>query len=174
MALYELEGIAPTIADGCWIAPDAVLIGKVQVERGVSIWWGAVLRGDNDLIHVGEDANIQDHCVLHTDIGYTLTVGPRCTIGHCAMLHGCTIGENTLIGIGAILLNGTKIGRNCIIGAHAFLPEGKEIPDNSLVVGSPGRIVRQLDDAAADRLRQMSEDYIVKLHRYSKGLKRID
>ncbi len=176
MAIYELDGIAPTLPpDGeCWIAPDAVLIGRVRIERNVSIWWGSVLRGDNELIHVGDGSNVQDHCVLHTDIGYPLSIGPNCTIGHCAMLHGCTIGENTLIGIGAIVLNGTKIGRNCIIGAHAFIPERKEIPDNSLVVGSPGRVVRQLSDKDAALLGRLSQDYITKLHRYATGLKRID
>ncbi len=176
MALYELDGIAPTLPpDGeYWVAPDAALIGKVRLDRNASVWWGSVLRGDNELIHVGERSNVQDHCVLHTDMGYPLTIGPGCTIGHCVMLHGCTIGENSLVGIGAIVLNGTRIGRNCIIGAHCLLPEGKEIPDNSLVVGSPGRVVRQLGDKDAAMLKSLCDNYLAKCHRYAKGLRRID
>jgi carbonic anhydrase/acetyltransferase-like protein (isoleucine patch superfamily) len=174
VALYELDGIAPTLAGECWAAPDAVLIGKVRLDRDASVWWGAVLRGDNELIHVGEASNVQDHCVLHTDMGYPLTIGAGCTIGHCAMLHGCTVGDNSLIGIGAIVLNGTRIGRNCIIGAHCLLPEGKDIPDNSLVVGSPGRVVRQLSEKDAAMLQRLSEHYVENWRRYGKGLRRID
>jgi carbonic anhydrase/acetyltransferase-like protein (isoleucine patch superfamily) len=176
LALYELDGMAPTLASAgeCWVAPDAALIGKVQIDRNASVWWGSVLRGDNELIHVGEAANVQDHCVLHTDMGYPLTIGPGCTIGHCVMLHGCTVGENSLVGIGAIVLNGTKIGRNCIIGAHCLLPEGKEIPDNSLVVGSPGRVVRQLADKDVAQLKRLSDHYVENWQRYAKGLRRID
>jgi carbonic anhydrase/acetyltransferase-like protein (isoleucine patch superfamily) len=172
MPLYELDGIAPTLPPGDegWVAPDAVLIGKVQLDRNASVWWGSVLRGDNELIHVGEASNVQDHCVLHTDMGFPLTIGPRCTIGHCAMLHGCTIGENSLIGIGAILLNGSRIGRNCIIGAHALIPEGKDIPDNSLVVGSPGRVVRELGEKDAALLARLSDHYVQNWRRYAKGL----
>lgn len=176
MALYELDGVAPALAPGgeCWVAPDAALIGKVRLDRGASVWWGSVLRGDNELIHIGEASNVQDHCVLHTDMGYPLTIGPGCTIGHCAMLHGCTVGENSLVGIGAIVLNGTRIGRNCIVGAHCLLPEGKEIPDNSLVVGSPGRVVRQLGEKDVALLKRLSEHYVENWQRYAKGLRRID
>lgn len=175
MALYELDGIAPTVPpDGAfWVAPDAVLIGKVRLERDASVWFGSVLRGDNDLIHVGEGSNVQDHCVLHTDHGYPLTIGARCTIGHCVMLHGCTIGENSLVGIGAIILNGTRVGRNCIIGAHTLLPEGKDIPDNSLVMGSPGRVVRQLGDKDVDMVKRASDHYVENWRRYASRLKRI-
>jgi carbonic anhydrase/acetyltransferase-like protein (isoleucine patch superfamily) len=173
MPLYELDGIAPALpADGaCWVAPDAVLIGKVRLDTDASVWWGSVLRGDNELIHVGEASNVQDHCVLHTDMGFPLTIGPRCTIGHCAMLHGCAIGENSLVGIGAIILNGTLVGKNCIIGAHTLLPEGKEVPDNSLVVGSPGRVVRQLGEKDALLLARLSSHYVQNWQYYSKNLK---
>jgi carbonic anhydrase/acetyltransferase-like protein (isoleucine patch superfamily) len=176
VALYELDGVAPTLAPGgeCWVAPDAVLIGKVRLDRDASVWWGSVLRGDNELIHIGEAANVQDHCVLHTDMGYPLTIGPGCTIGHCAMLHGCTIGENSLVGIGAIVLNGARIGRNCIIGAHCLITEGKAIPDNSLVVGSPGRVARQLEEKDAALLKRLSAHYVANWRRYGAGLKRID
>jgi carbonic anhydrase/acetyltransferase-like protein (isoleucine patch superfamily) len=174
VALYELDGSAPTLALESWVAPDAVLIGKVRLDHDASVWWGSVLRGDNELIHIGERTNVQDHCVLHTDMGYPLTLAPGVTIGHCAMLHGCTVGESSLVGIGAIVLNGTKIGRNCIVGAHCLLPEGKEIPDNSLVVGSPGRVVRQLGDKDALLLKRLSEHYVANWRRYGKGLKRID
>jgi carbonic anhydrase/acetyltransferase-like protein (isoleucine patch superfamily) len=176
LALFELDGVAPTLAPGgeCWVAPDAVLIGKVLLDRDASVWWGSVLRGDNELIHIGEAANVQDHCVLHTDMGYPLTLGRGVTIGHCAMLHGCTVGENSLVGIGAIVLNGTRIGRNCIVGAHAFLPEGKDIPDNSLVLGSPGRVVRELAEKDVAMLKRLSDHYVANWRRYAKGLKRVD
>jgi carbonic anhydrase/acetyltransferase-like protein (isoleucine patch superfamily) len=171
--LYELDGIAPILpAEGdYWVAPDAVLIGRVRLEKDASVWFGSVLRGDNELIHIGAGSNVQDHCVLHTDMGYPLTIGPRATVGHCAMLHGCTVGENSLVGIGAIVLNGTTIGRNCIIGAHALLPEGKTIPDNSLVVGSPGRVVRQLGDADIAMLARLSDHYIENTRKYRGSLK---
>jgi carbonic anhydrase/acetyltransferase-like protein (isoleucine patch superfamily) len=173
MPLYELDGIAPTLPpDGdAWVAPDAVLIGKVRLDADASVWWGSVLRGDNELIHIGAESNVQDHCVLHTDMGYPLTIGAKCTIGHRAMLHGCTVGENSLIGIGAIVLNGTRIGRNCIIGAHALLPEGKDVPDNSLVMGSPGRVVRQLGEKDVEMLGRLARHYVENWRRYSTGLK---
>lgn len=176
MPLYELDGITPELPPSgeCWIAPDATLIGKVRLEREASIWFGAVLRGDNELIHVGERSNVQDHCMLHTDMGFPLTIGADCTIGHRVMLHGCTIGANSLIGIGAIVLNGVKIGRNCIIAAHTLLPEGKEIPDDSLVMGSPGRVVRQLGEKDEDLLRRISEHYVENWRRYAAGFKRLD
>jgi carbonic anhydrase/acetyltransferase-like protein (isoleucine patch superfamily) len=174
--LYELDGIAPTLAEGgeCWVAPDAVLIGKVKLERDASVWWGTVARGDNELIHIGAGANVQDHCVLHTDMGYPLTIGAGATIGHCVMLHGCTVGENALVGIGSVVLNGTRIGRNCIIGAHTLLPEGKEIPDNSLVLGSPGRVARQLGEADVALITRIASHYVANWRRYAGSLKRID
>jgi carbonic anhydrase/acetyltransferase-like protein (isoleucine patch superfamily) len=141
MTLYALDGQAPQLpADGdCWIAPDANVIGRVVLESGTSVWFGATLRGDNEVIHIGAGSNVQENTVMHTDIGYPLVVGQNCTIGHRAILHGCSIGDNTLIGMGATVLNGAKIGRNCLIGAGALVTEGKEIPDGSLVMGRRAR-----------------------------------
>ena len=172
MPIYTLDGIAPIVPpDGAfWIAPDAVLIGKVRIHAEASVWFGSVLRGDNELIHIGEGSNIQDRCVLHTDMGYPLTVGPGCTIGHAAILHGCTLSGHSLVGMGAVLLNGAQIGSNCIIGAHALIPEGKVIPDNSLVVGSPGRVVRELRDEETEGLRRAAQVYQQKWRRYAQGL----
>ena len=161
MPIYELDGIIPEFpADGVfWVAPDAVLVGRVRLDRDASVWFGSVLRGDNELIHIGEGSNVQDRCVMHTDMGFPLTVGRNCTVGHGAILHGCTVSDNSLIGMGATILNGARIGRNCIIGANALIPEGKEIPDNSLVVGAPGRVVRQLGAEAEARLLATAEVY---------------
>jgi carbonic anhydrase/acetyltransferase-like protein (isoleucine patch superfamily) len=173
--LYALDGASPELPEdgACWIAPDAVLIGKVRLERDASIWFGAVLRGDNELIHIGEGSNIQDRCVLHTDMGFPLTVGAGCTVGHAAILHGCTIGDSSLVGMGAIVLNGAHIGRDCIIGAGAFIPEGREIPDRSLVVGSPGRVVRQLSDEQAMKLKDSAANYQANWRRFASGLKTV-
>lgn len=171
MTLYTLDGIAPEIAEDSWIAPDANVIGKIVVEEGASVWFGCTLRGDNEVIHVGAGSNVQENCVLHTDMGYPLTIGAGCTIGHKAMLHGCTIGENSLIGMGATVLNGAKIGKNCLIGANALITEGKEIPDGSLVMGSPGKIVRQLDDEAIEGLRKSAIGYQNNMRRFRDGLK---
>jgi carbonic anhydrase/acetyltransferase-like protein (isoleucine patch superfamily) len=173
MALLELDGISPEIAsDGTvWIAASAQVMGRVRLQSRSSIWFQAVLRGDNELIDVGEASNIQDGCVLHTDMGSPLSIGPRCTIGHQAMLHGCTIGEGSLIGIGATVLNGAVIGRNCLIGAHALIPEGKVIPDRSLIMGAPGRVVRELDDAAVEGLLRSAESYVRNAARFRAGLR---
>lgn len=173
MPVYELGGVRPELPpEGrYWVAPDATLIGKVRLDEDASVWFGAVLRGDNELIHVGAGSNLQDHCMLHTDMGYPLTIGPGCTIGHRVMLHGCTIGANSLIGIGAIVLNGTRIGENCLIGAHTLLPEGKEIPENSLVLGSPGRIVRSLSEDEIKGLRRTAQHYVANWKRYVRSLK---
>jgi carbonic anhydrase/acetyltransferase-like protein (isoleucine patch superfamily) len=154
-----------------WIAPTAVLIGKVALEEDASVWFGAVLRGDNELISLGARSNIQEGCVLHTDMGFPLAIGTDCTIGHMAMLHGCTIGDNSLIGIGSIVLNGARIGNNCLIGAHALVTEGKEIPDNSLVMGAPGKVVRQLDAAAIAGLRESAAHYVENSRRFATSLK---
>ncbi|MBR9862311.1 MAG: gamma carbonic anhydrase family protein [Rhodobacteraceae bacterium] len=170
--IYELDGIAPELAqDGdYWIAPNAQLMGRVRVESGASVWFGAVLRGDNELILLGEGSNIQENSVLHTDIGYPLTIGKNCTIGHKAMLHGCTIGDNSLIGMGATVLNGAVIGKNCLIGANALITENKVIPDNSLVMGAPGKVVRELDAAAQAMLTKSAEGYQANMRRFRKGL----
>ena len=151
--IYALDGIAPTVHSSAWVADEATLIGKVVVEADASVWFGAQIRGDNEEIRVGAGTNVQENSVLHTDMGYPLTIGANCTIGHKAMLHGCTIGDGTLIGMGATILNGAKIGKGCLIGACALITEGKEIPDGSLVMGSPGRVVRQLDEGVGEVLR---------------------
>jgi carbonic anhydrase/acetyltransferase-like protein (isoleucine patch superfamily) len=170
--IYALVAIAPDLPeDGAyWLAPDAVLLGKVRLDSDVSIWFGAVLRGDNELIHIGGGSNIQDRSVCHTDMGFPLTVGPGCTIGHAAVLHGCTIGENCLVGMGATIMNGARVGRNCLIGAQALVPEGKIIPDNSLVMGAPGRIVRQVSDEEAAKFTEAARIYQRNWRRYASGL----
>lgn len=161
MTLYALGDLKPTLPeDGdYWIAPDANVIGQIIVESAASIWFGCTLRGDNEPITISEGTNVQENTVMHTDKGYPLTIGKGCTIGHKAMLHGCTIGNNSLIGMGAVVLNGAKIGDNCLIGANALITEGKEIPDGSLVMGAPGKIVRQLDEDAIEGLRRSARHY---------------
>lgn len=174
MTIYALDGISPDLpAEGdYWIAPNAVVIGNVKLERMASIWFGAVLRGDTELILIGENSNIQDLSVLHTDPGLPLTVGKNCTIGHRAILHGCTIGDNTLIGMGATILNRAKIGSNCLIGANALITEGKVIPDNSLVMGAPGKIAGELNEEAIAKLPKSAEGYVTNWQRFAKGLHR--
>ena len=172
MPLYSLDGTSPeTPAEGeWWLAPDAHVIGRVRVGAEVGIWFGAVLRGDNEWIEIGARSNIQEGCVLHTDMGSPLKIGAGCTIGHRAILHGCIIGENSLIGMGATVLNGAKIGRNCLVGANALVTEGKEFPDNSLIVGSPARAVRTLDEAAIARLKVSAAHYVKNAQRFKAGL----
>jgi len=169
--IYALDGLAPTIHPDAWVAPDATLIGRVVLEEGASVWFGAVLRGDNEEVRVGAGSNVQDNSVLHTDLGYPLTIGANCTIGHRVMLHGCTVGDGSLIGMGATLLNGARIGRGCLIGAGALITEGKDIPDFSLVMGAPGRVVRALDDAAQARLIASAEGYRANMRRFRAGLR---
>jgi carbonic anhydrase/acetyltransferase-like protein (isoleucine patch superfamily) len=159
-----------TVGAAYWIAPTAVVIGKVKLEKNASIWWGSVLRGDNEPITVGEGSNIQDGCVLHADPGYPLIIGRHVTVGHMAMLHGCVIGDNSLIGIGAVILNGARIGANCLIGAKSLIPEGKEIPDNSLVMGAPGQIKRQVSEEHIARMRHSAEHYVANWQRYRRDL----
>lgn len=170
MTVFSLDGITPEIAEDSWIAPDANVIGKIVIEAGASVWFGVTLRGDNEVIHVGAGSNIQESSVLHTDMGFPLIIGKGCTIGHKAMLHGCTIGDNSLIGMGATVLNGAKIGRNCLIGAGALITEGKDIPDGSLVMGAPGKVVRQLDEAAIEGLKQSAIGYQNNMRRFRAGL----
>ncbi len=171
MTIYALDGVSPEIAEDTWVAPDANVIGRVVLEPGASVWFGATLRGDNEEIRIGAGTNVQENTVMHTDMGFPLRIGAGCTIGHKAMLHGCTIGENSLIGMGATVLNGAKIGRNCLIGAGALVTEGKEIPDNSLVMGSPGKVVRELDDKAEAMLRASAVHYQDNMRRFRAGLK---
>jgi carbonic anhydrase/acetyltransferase-like protein (isoleucine patch superfamily) len=172
MPIYSLDGVEPEFppAGEFWIAPTAVLIGHIRLKRESSVWFGSVLRGDNELIEIGERTNVQENCVFHTDPGYPMIIGDGCTIGHQAMLHGCVIGTNTLVGMGATVLNGARIGNNCLIGATALIPENKVIPDNSLVVGAPGRVVRQLDEAAILGLKRATAVYVEKWRRFAKGL----
>jgi len=168
--IWDLDGVSPQLADDAWVAPDAQLIGKVVLEEGASVWFGAVLRGDNEEIRVGRNSNVQELTVCHTDIGHPLTIGADCTIGHRAILHGCTIGDGVLIGMGAIILNGAKIGAGSLIGAGALVTEGKEIPPGSLVMGSPGKVVRALDDEARARLLKSAEGYRANAARFRAGM----
>jgi carbonic anhydrase/acetyltransferase-like protein (isoleucine patch superfamily) len=168
--IYSLDGIVPQIDPTAWVAPDANVIGRVALEAEASIWFGATLRGDNEEIRVGAGSNVQEACVLHTDIGFPLMIGANCTIGHKAILHGCTIGDGSLIGMGAIVLNGAKIGRGCLIGAGALVTEGKEIPDGSLVMGAPGKVVRMLDATGLARLLASAEGYRQNARRFRAGL----
>ncbi|HEU0222047.1 MAG TPA: gamma carbonic anhydrase family protein [Paracoccaceae bacterium] len=168
MGLYALDGVAPRLPeDGdVWVAPGAQVIGRVTLAKGASIWFNAVLRGDNEPILVGEGSNIQDGCVLHTDPGYPLTIGAHCTLGHRAIVHGCTIGEGALVGMGAIVMNGAVIGAGALIGAGAMVTEGREIPPGALVLGAPGKVVRQLDEAARRGLLATAERYRQRMAQY--------
>jgi carbonic anhydrase/acetyltransferase-like protein (isoleucine patch superfamily) len=170
VTIHSLDGITPELAAQCWVAASADVIGRVRLEHLASVWFHAVLRGDNELILVGEGSNVQDGCVLHTDMGAPLTIGRDCTIGHRAVLHGCTIGDNSLIGMGATILNHAVIGRNCLIGANALIAEGKVIPDNSLLVGAPGKVIRQIDAQGALALTRSAEGYVRNWQRFATGL----
>jgi len=173
MPIYSLGEVAPQFEDRTsnWIAPDATLIGRITLGRNVGIWFGTVLRGDNEPIVIGEDSNVQEHVVMHTDPGYPLTVGRGCTVGHRALLHGCTIGDNSLVGMGAIILNGARIGANSLVGAGALVTEGKVFPDGSLIIGSPARVVRQLDEAAIASLRGSAQHYVANAKRFLADLR---
>ena len=170
--IFALDGVQPEFEDRSsnWIAPDAVLIGRVRLGRDAGIWFGAVLRGDNEPIVIGAATNVQEHTVMHTDMGFPLTVGEGCTIGHRAMPHGCTIGDNSLVGMGAIILNGARIGANSLVGAGALVTEGKEFPERSLIVGAPAKAVRMLDDAAVERLKGSAAHYVENGRRFRAGL----
>jgi carbonic anhydrase/acetyltransferase-like protein (isoleucine patch superfamily) len=175
MPLYALEHDEPVLptAGDYWIAPDAHVIGRVRLGAEVGIWFGAILRGDNEWIEIGQGSNIQEGAMLHTDMGAPLTVGAGCTIGHHAILHGCTLGANTLIGMGATVLNHARIGANCLVGANALVTEGKEFPDGSLIVGAPAKAVRPLDAVAIEGLRSSASHYVENWRRYARRLRRI-
>lgn len=171
--IWDLDGISPElpVSGDFWVAPDANVIGRVVIEDGASVWFGSTLRGDNEEIRVGRGSNVQENCVLHTDMGFPLSVGADCTIGHKAMLHGCTIGAGSLIGMGAVVLNGAVIGAGCLIGAGALITEGKVIPDGSLVMGAPGKVVRELDAESREKLLRSAEGYRRNMRRFRAGLK---
>jgi carbonic anhydrase/acetyltransferase-like protein (isoleucine patch superfamily) len=175
MAVFELDGTAPDLpGEGSyWIAESAIVVGRVRLKTDASVWFGSVLRGDNEWIELGERSQIQDNSTLHTDLGFPITIGDDCVIGHNVVLHGCMIGSSSLIGMGAILLNGARIGRNCLVGAGALVTEGKEFPDNSLIVGSPARALRTLDEKAAETIRHDAHFYVQRWRQYSQGLRRI-
>lgn len=173
MAIYQLDDKTPQIADSAWVADNAEVMGDVHLGENVSIWFNTTLRGDNDPITIGDGSNIQDGSVLHTDEGVPLTIGRNVTVGHMVMLHGCSIGDESLIGIGAIVLNGAKIGRNCLVGAGALVTEGKEFPDGSMILGSPAKVVRQLTPEQIEGLRYSAQHYIDNAKRYKQGLKKV-
>ncbi|MBB6509493.1 carbonic anhydrase/acetyltransferase-like protein (isoleucine patch superfamily) [Rhizobium soli] len=173
MPIYALGEFQPKLpaTDRFWIAPDANVIGKVELGEDVGIWFGVTLRGDNEPITVGARSNIQEGVMVHTDPAYPVVIGSDCTIGHHAIVHGCIIGDNSLVGMGATILNGARIGRNCLVGANALVTEGKDFPDNSLIVGSPGKAIRTLDDDAVERLRQSAARYVENWKRFSRDLR---
>ena len=173
--IYELDGMRPELPDDgkYWIAPTAAVIGKVRLKSDSSVWFGAVLRGDNEWIELGQRSQIQDNATLHTDLGFPLVIGPDCVIGHNVILHGCTIGANCLIGMGAIVLNGAKIGANSLVGAGALITEGKSFPEGSMIVGGPARVIRSLDDAAIKMIAGGADIYVRNHRRFAKGMKQI-
>ena len=175
MPLYALDAHVPQVADPdrLWLAPDAQVIGQVSLGLDVGIWFGAILRGDNEPIRIGARSNVQEAVVMHVDPGFPLTIGEDVTVGHGAIVHGCTVGDGSLIGMGATILNGAKIGRGCLVGANALVTEGKEFPDNSLIVGAPAKAVRVLDEAAIASLMQSAAIYVENGRRYRKGLREI-
>jgi carbonic anhydrase/acetyltransferase-like protein (isoleucine patch superfamily) len=173
MAIYELDGVSPQVSVSAWVADSAQVMGNVELADETSIWFGVVIRGDTETITVGKGSNIQDMSVLHADVGMPLVVGEGVTVGHKVMLHGCTIGDNSLIGIGAVVLNGAKIGKNCLVGAGALVTEGKEFADGSMILGSPARVIRQLSPEQIEGLRQSARHYVENANRYRNGLKKI-
>jgi len=173
MAIYELDGNAPQLSEGAWVADSAEVIGKVHLHQNTSVWPKVVVRGDNDLLQIGEGSNVQDASVLHTDPGYPLMIGKNVTIGHQVMLHGCQIGDGSLIGIGAVILNGVKIGKHCLVGAGALVTEGKEFPDGSMILGSPAKVVKTLSSEQMAGIEEIAGRYVKNAQRYVKTLKKI-
>lgn len=175
MSVYALDDIAPTLPQGfCFVAESATVIGNVELGEDVGVWFGAVIRGDNERIRVGARTNVQDLCMLHSDMGYPLSIGEGCTIGHRATVHGCTIGAGTLVGMSATILNGARIGTRCLVGAGALVTEGKEIPDGSLVLGAPARVARALSNIEVEGLRRSAEHYVANARRFATGLRKLE
>jgi len=174
MAIYELDGVAPQVAGSAWVADSAQVMGKVVLAEDASVWFGTVVRGDTECIAIGAGSNVQDASVLHADFGQPLEIGERVTVGHKVMLHGCTVGDESLIGIGAVILNGAKIGRNCLVGAGSLVTEGKEFPDGSMILGSPARVVRQLTPEQIEGLRHSARNYMENARRFKAGLRKLD
>lgn len=173
MAIYELDGMVPQIAGSAWVAESAHVMGCVDIGDDASIWFETVVRGDTAAITIGAGSNIQDACVLHADLGMPLNIGCHVTVGHQVVLHGCTIGDESLIGIGAVVLNGARIGKNCLVGAGSLVTEGKEFADGSMIMGSPARVVRQLTPVQMDGLRKSAQHYIANAQRFRSGLRKI-
>lgn len=173
MAIFELNGNAPQLAEGAWVAESAEVIGRVELHRNASVWPQVVIRGDNDLIQIGEGSNVQDASILHTDPGYPLVLGKNVTVGHQVMLHGCNVGDGSLVGIGAVILNGAKIGKNCLVGAGALVTEGKEFPDGSMILGSPAKVVKSLTPEQMAGIEDIAGRYVKNAQRYQKTLKKI-
>ena len=173
MSIYQLDDLVPEVHSSAYVADSAQVIGEVSLAEDSSVWYGSVIRGDSDRISVGAGSNIQDASVLHADKGYPLTIGERVTVGHQVMLHGCTIGDESLIGIGAVVLNGARIGRHCLVGAGSLVTEGKEFPDGSMILGSPAKVVRQLSPEQIEGLRRSAAHYIANARRHRAGLKKI-
>lgn len=173
MAVFELDGVAPVLGHGAWVAESAQVIGNVRLGPDSSIWFGTVVRGDTESISIGARSNIQDASVLHADFGQPLVVGDDVTVGHQVMLHGCTIGDGSLIGIGAVVLNGARIGKQCLVGAGSLVTEGKEFPDGSMILGSPAKVVRSLTPEQIDRLRWSAQHYVDNARRFASGLRKI-
>jgi carbonic anhydrase/acetyltransferase-like protein (isoleucine patch superfamily) len=173
MALYELDGIAPRLGANAWVADSAQVMGNVSLGADTSVWFGTVIRGDTESITIGRGSNIQDGSAMHADIGMPIVLGENVTVGHKVMLHGCTIGDDTLIGIGAIVLNGAKIGKNCLVGAGALVTEGKEFPDGSMIIGSPAKAVRPLTPEQIASVRQSARHYVENARRFQAGLRKL-
>ncbi|HEY8048390.1 MAG TPA: gamma carbonic anhydrase family protein [Ramlibacter sp.] len=173
MAIYELDGKAPRLGKGAWVADSAEVIGGVELGENVSVWFGTVIRGDTEVIRIGKNSNIQDVSVLHADFGEPLIIGENVSVGHCVMLHGCTIGDGSLIGIQAVVLNRARIGKNCVVGAGSVVTEGKEFPDNSLIIGAPARLVKTLDDEAVRRFANIAPHYVENAERYRRSFRKI-
>ena len=173
MAIFELDGNAPRLDEGAWVAESAEVIGRVELHRNTSVWPKVVIRGDNDFIQIGEGSNVQDASILHTDPGYPLIIGKQVTVGHQVMLHGCHVGDGSLIGIGAVILNGAKIGKNCLVGAGALVTEGKEFPDGSMILGSPAKAVKTLTSEQIAGIEDIAGRYVKNAQRYQQTLKKI-